>query len=85
MIQRLRFPASSGFGQLTLLRPRIASEIDAYDLLVEAICHQASKDIRGKDTYQRFDAMDFFRSEWFRALTRDELDGEEIINKLLDG
>ena len=85
MVQRIRFQASSGFGQLTLLRPRVASELDCYDLLVEAICHRAAVDFKGKSDYWRFDAMDFFRSEWFRALTRDELDGEEIINKLLDG
>lgn len=82
MITRIRVPATSGFGQLTLIRPRMGAEIDCYDLLIEAICHQAAKDLRGKNDYQRFDAMDFFRSWWFEYLT--ELDGEEIINKLLD-
>lgn len=85
MLTRIRVPAVSGFGQLTLLRPRKGAEIDCYDLLVEAICKQASKDFKGKSDHWRFDAMDFFRSEWFRFLTDDLLDGEEIINKLLDG
>lgn len=82
MVQRLRVPASSGFGQYTLLRPRVASELDGYDLLVEAICKQASKDLRGKNLDLRIDAMDFFRSDWFFFLTG--FDGEDIIDKLLD-
>lgn len=28
--------------------------------------------------------MDFFRSEWFDYITDYQLDGEEIINRLLD-
>lgn len=83
MLTRIRVPATNGFGQLTLLRSRTFKELDSYDLLIEAICRQAAKDLRGKSLRYRIDAMDFFRSEWFEFLTG--LDGEEIINKLLDG
>ena len=61
---------------------RSGAWIDEYDLLIEAMCERAAKDLKSKDYVTRVDAMDFFRSEWFRLLT--DLDGEEIINRLLD-
>lgn len=83
MTHIVRFATPKGSGAVSLIRPRVFAEIDSYDLLVEAICRQAAKDLCGKNDYQRFDAMDFFRSEWFIMLAPD-LDGEDIINKLLD-
>ena len=82
MIQNIKAKAPGGFAQVTLFRDRFQSEIDEYDLLIEAICRQAAKDLRGKSLRYRIDAMDFFRSEWFEFLTG--LDGEEILQQLLD-
>lgn len=51
------------------------------ELLANAIIRQAVKDFRR--TYspqQRTEIKQFFRSEWFRALTR--LDGEMLITRL---
>lgn len=84
MTHIVRFAAPNGSGAVSLIRPRMFAEIDSYDLLIEAICRQAAKDLCGKNDYWRFDAMDFFRSEWFMLLAPD-LDGEDIINRLLDG
>lgn len=58
--------------------------IDEYSLLVEAILHQAGKDMRSKSYELRTDAMDFFISEWFEFLTLYQLDGEAIIQQLLN-
>ena len=83
MIQRIRVKAKVGTAAYSLIRPRQGGEIDEYDLLIEAMCHQAAKDLKGKNLYWKFDAMDFFRSEWFTYLT--DLDGEEVIDRLLGG
>ena len=64
------------------LRRSDIMKIDEYDLLIEGICHQAAKDLLGNDMHWKIDAMEFFRSEWFLLLT--DLDGEEIIQRLLD-
>lgn len=64
------------------LRRSDIRKIDEYDLLIEGICHQAAKDLLGNDMRWKIDAMEFFRSEWFLLLT--DLDGEEIIQRLLD-
>ena len=51
------------------------------ELLANAIILQAVKDFRHTYSPQtRAEIKRFFRSEWFRALTR--LDGEKIITKL---
>ena len=50
-------------------------------LLANAIILQAVKDYRHKYSPQcRAEIKRFFRSEWFRALTR--LDGETLITRL---
>lgn len=54
---------------------------DSYDLLIEAICRQAGKDLKSRSYWIKVDAMDFFRSEWFEELTG--MDGEMIIQHLL--
>lgn len=52
-----------------------------YELLANAIILQAVKDYRHTYSYQRkAEIKRFFRSEWFRLLTR--LDGEMIIKRL---
>lgn len=51
------------------------------ELLANAIILQAVKDFRHTYSYQRkAEIKRFFRSEWFRVLTR--LDGEMIIKRL---
>jgi len=55
--------------------------VENIELLANAIILQAVKDYR--HTYspqQRAEIKRFFRSEWFRALTR--LDGEMLITRL---
>lgn len=81
MLSKIRIHVTTGVASLTLLRSKQPRSIDEYDLLIEAICHQASKDLTGKDLKQKIDAMDFFRSEWFEELTG--LDGEDILQELL--
>lgn len=79
----VRVPATKGHARMELLRGTYLQMADAYDHLVEGICHQAAKDLKDKkNDYLRFDAMDFFRSWWFYELTG--LDGEEVITRLLD-
>lgn len=46
--------------------------------------HLAGKDIKSKSYALKTDAMDFFRSDWFDFLTNYDLDGEAIIQQLLD-
>lgn len=77
----LRVAAEQGFAQVSLTRSRTTRELDAYDFLIEAICKQAARDIKGKSLYYKIDAMDFFRSWWFEYMT--DLDGEEILQQLL--
>ena len=82
MMDKLRVQANSGCVEVSLLRPRVDTEIDEYDLLIEGMCRLAARDLLDKnDEPNRFDAMDFFRSNWFKRLTN--LDGEMIIDKLL--
>ena len=81
MTQKIRLRAADGYDELTLLKPHRAKKVDGYQLLVESIFRLAAKDLKGNNRKQRFDAMDFFRSEWFEKLTC--LDGEEIIQQLL--
>ena len=55
--------------------------MDNIELLANAIILQAVKDYRHAYSPQcRAEIKRFFRSEWFRALTR--LDGEMLITKL---
>lgn len=82
MIQRIRVKCKTGTACYTLLRPRTSQEIDEYDLLIEAMCKQAARDLKSKSYDIRTDAMDFFRGKWFRYLT--ELDGEEILQRILE-
>lgn len=77
----VRVPTPRGSASVSFLRRKDIRKVDEYDLLIEGICHQAAKDLKSKNDRWRFDAMDFFRSKWFEYLT--DLDGEEIIQKLL--
>ena len=81
MMTTLRVSTTRGTAQIQLLRKSVSRKIDPYDLLVEAMCRQASRDLMAKDYEISTDAMEFFRSKWFEYLT--DLDGEEIINTLL--
>ena len=81
MLQKIRIQTIDGYAQLTLLKRHCLHQPDPYQLLIEAICHQAALDIKSKSYEIKTDAMDFFRSKWFKHLT--DLDGEEIIQKLL--
>ena len=85
MISKIRMPTEDGYAELTLRKTHMPRKIDAYDLLVEAICRRASNDLLHGTYEQKTDAMDFFRSKWFEDLTDGELDGEYIIQQLLDG
>jgi hypothetical protein len=82
MMQSITVQARDGYAKKDFLRPVGGRMVDEYDLLIEGICRQASRDLRGKVRSQKFDAMDFFRSKWFERLTG--LDGEMVIQKLLD-
>ena len=82
MLSRIRVQAPHGGASITLLKTRKPRTVDCYDLLVEAICHQASKDLRGRNFKQKIDAMDFFRSWWFEFMSGG-LDGEMVIQRLL--
>lgn len=64
------------------MRRNVSQDIDAYSLLIEAICHQAAKDIKSNDDRLVEDAKAFFRSKWFEHLT--DLDSEDILERLLD-
>lgn len=82
MLSKISVKARSGHAQVTLWRPHSRrTAVDGYDLLVERICQLAATDLKGRNRYNKFDAMDFFRSSWFERLTG--LDGEEIIQELL--
>lgn len=81
MLSRIRIQAPRGGASITLQKARKPRSVDEYDLLVEAICHQAAKDLTGHVLSQKIDAMDFFRSSWFEFLTG--LDGEIVIQTLL--
>jgi len=85
MISKIRVPTEDGYAKLTLRKTHMPRKIDNYDLLVEAICKRAASDLIYGTYAQKTDAMDFFRSQWFEVLTGGELDGEYIIQQLLDG
>ena len=82
MIKRIRVKCKTGTASYSLIRPRTYIEIDEYDLLIEAICKQAARDLKSISYDLKTDAMDFFRGKWFRHLTG--LDGETILQKLLE-
>lgn len=81
MITKIKVQAHTGYAELTLLKPHNPRTVDGYDLLLEGICRRAKNDLLGNNYDEKTDAMDFFRSKWFRWLTN--LDGEMIIQKLL--
>ena len=82
MVRKIRVQTNDGSALVTLLeRHKPATCIDEYDLLIEAICRQAARDLKSKVYKHKVDALDFFRSRWCEHLT--ELDGEEILQQLL--
>ncbi len=54
-------------------------DVDGYDLLIIAIIKQARRDLDSISNYQRKQAIAFFKSEWFTALTG--MDGKDILKK----
>lgn len=81
MITKIKVQGKTGYAQLSLLKPTIPQKADEYELLLEAMCGLAARDLRSSNYEVKSDAMDFFRSKWFKWLTN--LDGEEIIQRLL--
>lgn len=81
LVQKIKVQAHTGYAQLTLLKPTIPQKADEYELLLEAMCGLAARDLTSSNDEIKSDAMDFFKSKWFKWLTN--LDGEMIIQKLL--
>lgn len=57
---------------------------EGFDNLVNAIAIRAAQDYLDypPGTFPHDDAVQFFRSDWFRCLT--DMDGEEVLEKLKD-
>lgn len=57
-------------------------KIDGYDLLVEAICKCARRDLKSVDARKRASARRFYMSQWFTELTG--YDGRMVLEKLTE-